>query len=177
MPNWCSNTLTISHEDPAQIARAVEGFKRGELLQTLVPNPAGEWSYDWCCSNWGTKWDVGGDGHGEPEVSNDGRTMTVNFDSAWSPPTVAYDAMLEQGFDVEAMYYEPGMAFAGIYSDGSDDNYNLADMNSQDVRDALPEMLDEMFGISECMAENEDPEPLTEWYVQGAKEKGLIENE
>jgi hypothetical protein len=32
-----------------------------------------------------------------------------------------------------------------------------------------------MFAISETMKDYEDEEPLTEWYVTGAKEKGLID--
>lgn len=177
MPNWCGNTLTLTHEDPAEIRRAADAFQKGEFLQTLVPNPSGEWDYDWSCSNWGTKWDVGGDGAGEPDISEDGRAMTVYFDSAWAPPTAAYDAMTQQGFGVQAMYYEPGCAFAGIYSEGYDDHYDLTDMNSHDAKDALPSELDDYFAISDTMAEYEDEEPLTEWYIQGAKDKGLIKDE
>ncbi len=176
MPNWCSNTLSLSHEDPKEIARAVEAFKRGELLQELVPNPSGEWDYDWSVNNWGTKWDVGGRDANDPEVSEDGKTATFWFDSAWAPPTTAYDAMCEAGFGVEAMYYEPGMAFAGIYSDGADDNYDLSAMDSRAVQNAIPTELDAEFGISEMLAEDEEEEPLTEWYVDGAKAKGLIKN-
>jgi hypothetical protein len=32
MPNWCSNMLTLTHEDPAMITRARDAFARGELL-------------------------------------------------------------------------------------------------------------------------------------------------
>jgi len=177
MPNWCSNTLTLTHEDPKQISRAAEAFQRGEFLQELVPNPSDEWDYDWSCSNWGTKWDVGGRDYSDPEVSEDGRSMTVYFDSAWAPPITAYDAMVEQGFDVEAMYYESGCAFAGIYSCGSDDYYDLSGMSSETVKQSIPADLDDYFGISEGMAEYEDEEPLTEWYIQGAKDKGLIKDE
>jgi len=178
MPNWCSNTLTLAHGDPAEIARAAEAFRRGELLNEFVPLPEAEkdnW-YDWHVSNWGTKWDVGGDDYGEPTVSEDGRSMSVNFDSAWAPPTQWYERMVEMGFDVDAMYYESGMAFAGKYVDGYDDYYEFSNMTSAEVRDMLPEDLDEMFGITEMMAEYEDEEPLTEWYVEGAKEKGLIKD-
>lgn len=178
MPNWCGNTLTLSHEDPQQITRAAEAFKKGSFLQELVPNPSGEWSYDWSVANWGTKWDVGGNDYSEPEIFDDGHTMTVNFDSAWAPPTTAYDNLVEQGFGVYAMYYESGMCLAGIYDNGSDDSYDLSGMDSQTVKDTIPSDLDDCFCISESMAEyEEDDEPLTEWYIQGAKDKGLIKDE
>ena len=180
MPNWCSNTLTLTHEDLDQIARAVAGFKNGRLLDELVPMPnstrdSDAW-YDWAVNNWGTKWDVGGEDY-EPEVSNNGHSVTFSFDSAWSPPLTAYESMMDLGFEVEGMYYEPGMAFAGIWSNGSDDYYDLSEMNNQEVEDALPSMLNDCFAISEMMYDNEDEEPLTEWYVDGAREKGLIKDE
>ena len=149
MPNWCSNSLTLKHDDPAMIDKAVAGFTDGKLLETLVPYE-GEWDYDWCVSNWGTKWDVGGDnGYIRPNPN----TLKISFDSAWAPPTEAYRAMEELGFEVKAMYYEPGMAFAGLYEDGSDDYYEYSDMNAAEVADTLPTELDEEFGISDYMAE------------------------
>jgi hypothetical protein len=174
MPNWCSNTLRLEHEDPAQITRAVEGFKKGEFFQTLVPNPTGTWDYDWCVNNWGTKWDVGGDS--DPVIES-ATAVSFYFDSAWSPPTTAYDSLVEQGFRVYGMYYESGMAYAGVYDNGDDDYYEFSGQNSSEVADMLPTELDAEFGISECMAEFEDEEPLTEWYVEGAKAKGLIKDE
>jgi hypothetical protein len=170
MPNWCGNTLRLEHEDPVQIARAVEAFKRGELLQTLVPNPDGEWNYDWCVANWGTKWDVGGDTDPSIESST---AVSFYFDSAWSPPTSAYNAMVDQGFRVYGMYYEPGMCYAGIYDNGDDDYYEFSGNSSREVADMLPTELDAEFAISETMAEYEDEEPLTEWYKDGVEAKGL----
>ena len=61
----------------------------------------------------------------------------------------------QQGFTVEFMYYEPGMNYAGVYRDGSDDYYELAE-SSDEVREQLPEDLDLAFGISENMAEWEE---------------------
>jgi hypothetical protein len=179
MPNWCSNTLTLGHSDPAEIARAVEAFKRGELLNEFVPLPESEnenW-YDWHIANWGTKWDVGGDSYGDPSITEDGRSMSVNFDSAWSPPTQWYENMQALGFDITAMYYEPGMCFAGKYDEHGDESYEFSGLTSDEVRDALPQDLDDMFAISETMADYEDEEPLTEWYVEGAKKKGLIKDD
>jgi hypothetical protein len=131
--------------------------------------------YDWHVNNWGTKWDVGGDNY-NVDIGNDGSSMTVSFESAWAPPVAWYEHMQEQGFGVIAYYYESGMCFAGKYDESGDDSYEFSNMSSDDVRDMLPEDLDDMFAISECMAEYEDEEPLTEWYVAGAKEKGLIKD-
>ena len=175
MPNWCGNTLRLEHEDPAQITRAVEAFKKGEFFQTLVPNPDGDWNYDWSVSNWGTKWDVGGDSHPDIESAT---AASFYFDSAWAPPCAAYDSLVDQGFRVYAMYHESGMCFAGIYDNGDDDYYEFSGQSSSEVADMLPQELDEQFSISEMMAEYEDDEePLTEWYVAGAREKGLIKDE
>jgi hypothetical protein len=170
MPNWCGNTLRLEHDDPAEISRAIEGFKKGEFFQTLVPNPDNTWEYDWCVNNWGTKWDVGGDS--DPVVES-ATAVSFYFDSAWSPPTTAYDSMVDQGYRVYAMYYEPGMCFAGIYDNGDDDQYEFSGQNSSEVIDMLPTELDAEFGISETMANFEDEEPLTDWYKQGVEDKGL----
>ena len=173
MPNWCANTLTLKHEDPAMITRARDAFMRGELLQEFIPCPAellettaqfgqndqeklnrekygyGSW-YDWNIAHWGTKWDVGGDGCDALHHANE---FNASFDSAWAPPTSAYERLMELGFEVRAMYYEPGMAFAGIWEDGFDDCYQYGSMNAEQIADALPEELDEAFGISESVAE------------------------
>ena len=177
MPNWCSNTLTLTHADPAMISRAKDAFKDGRLLDEFIPVPAdlketvagsfgdaekqaaleakseanreqhgyANW-YDFCVNEWGTKWDVGGEG----DFADDGdNSVTFYFDSAWAPPTKAYERLEEQGFAVSAMYYEPGMAFAGRYEDGCDDYYEYGDMSADDVENMLPNDIDEYFGISE----------------------------
>ena len=60
MPNWCQNIANITHEDLEKLDAIVEELKKDdpELFNSLVPNPAGEWQYDWCVANWGTKWDA-----------------------------------------------------------------------------------------------------------------------
>jgi hypothetical protein len=149
MPNWCSNSLTLTHTDPAMIDKAVAGFTDGKLLETFVPYE-GEWDYDWCVSNWGTKWDVSGDnGYTRPNPN----ILKISFESAWAPPTVAYSRLEELGFRVEAMYYEPGMCFCGMYADGSDDYYEYSDMTAEEVADTIPSELDEEFCISDQMAD------------------------
>jgi hypothetical protein len=126
--------------------------------------------YDYCVGEWGTKWDTGEQGN--TDISPDGRILHTGFDTAWSPPIAAYEKLLELGFRVKAMYFEPGMGFAGIWEDGIDDCYSdWGDSNG--AKATLPTELDDCFGISESQAEyeaeNEDEEELTEWIKDGAE--------
>jgi hypothetical protein len=110
--------------------------------------------YDYCVNEWGTKWDVGGNDYNEPQQDSPNK-ITMSFDSAWAPPTAAMDKFMDLGFSVRLYYYEPGMCFAGIYDENGDNYFELGDMTSDQVAEEIPFELDEMFGISECMAEYE----------------------
>jgi hypothetical protein len=109
--------------------------------------------YDWQVANWGTKWDIC---EATITPSDDGYSATLGFDTAWSPPIAAYEKLLDLGFSIRAYYYEPGMCFAGIWEDGVDDFYEYSDMTSAQVAEEFPTELDEMFCISESMAEWEE---------------------
>jgi len=124
MPNWCLNKLTISHEDRSKVMEFVHAYKEGKVCEHYLPRPQDQDWYEWNISNWGTKWDIGSDNneaHGlKPTVV--GNQATMSFDSAWSPPVGLYEKLQELGFSVEATYFEPGMAYCGIWRDG-DDHY------------------------------------------------------
>jgi hypothetical protein len=106
--------------------------------------------YDWCVNEWGTKWDVGADGNPAQDIPGG---LMLGFDSAWSPPTAAYEKLMDQGFRIRAMYYEGGMAYAGVWEDGQDDYYEYSGLDSKGIAETLPVELDEAFGISESVAE------------------------
>jgi hypothetical protein len=114
--------------------------------------------YDFCVAEWGTKWDVGGSDYGNPTITEDGK-MIAGFDSAWSPPTNAMERLVEMGFTVKLYYYEPGMCFAGIWEGDehgfNDDFYEYGDMSSSEVAEQLPAELNDMFCISDTVAEYE----------------------
>jgi len=112
--------------------------------------------YDFAIGEWGCKWDIsnGGDDYKIKKVDA-GYTVTLSFDTAWSPPINFYDKLVELEFDVEAMHYEPGVNFCGQYFDGSEENYDLSSLTSDEVKEQVPEELDNTFGISEQMAEYE----------------------
>lgn len=182
MPNWCTNSLTVTHEDPAELQRFADAWNSGELFQTLIPRPRDldivsspgttdeelqvlysanqekygytSW-YEWNVSNWGTKWDVGRAEHEEP-VTIDQGSIDISFDSAWSPPVGAYEKLSEQGFEIVGYYYEPGCGFCGCWTNDHDDYYDFNGLSSADVKEQIPEDIDAMFGISESMAEWEE---------------------
>ena len=182
MPNWCNNGITLRHADPAMIQRAAKALQEGNFLQEFIPCPQelldavanfttnedlvaqhgySSW-YDFNIAKWGTKWDVNSD---NVEIE-DANTLTAAFDSAWAPPTTAMERLTEMGFTVKLYYYEPGMAFAGIWEDGIDSYYEYSDMSAAEVAECFPKELDEMFCISESMAE---------WEAENAEDEENID--
>ena len=179
MPNWCNNTLVIKHQDPAMITRAMKPFVEGKFLNEFVPIPESlhivsgsvgekdraeheaqmtanlaahgykDW-YDFSVNEWGTKWDVG-DSDGINDIQPN--ELTVFFESAWAPPLAAYDKMTALGFEIEAMYDEPGMAFCGRWTNASGDEYfEYGGMTSDTAEQELPKELNETFSIAENIA-------------------------
>jgi hypothetical protein len=164
------------------IERARNAFNEGALLNEFIPIPASlqivsgrvgdddnpeqialeaaqknnievngykDW-YDFCIGEWGTKWDVGADGNLAQDIPGG---LMLGFDSAWSPPIQAYEKLMDQGFRIRAMYYEGGMAYAGVWDNGEDDYYEYSGLDSKGIAETLPVELDEAFGISESVAE------------------------
>jgi hypothetical protein len=127
--------------------------EQAKLIEQTEANRAnhgyGNW-YDYCVNEWGTKWDVGADGNPAQDIPGG---LMLGFDSAWAPPCAAYEKLVEMGFEIRAMYYEPGMAYAGIWEDGQDDYYEYSGLDSKGIAETLPVELDEAFGISESVAE------------------------
>ena len=135
---------------------------------------AGNW-YDFCVSRWGTKWDVDPYEKIEYDDQHDKNGITFGFDSAWSPPMGIYEELVEQGYEVVAYYYEPGMCFVGKFDNGCDECYDCGGQTSATIRDAIGDELDDMFGISESMAEYEEEEKddVQVWYEDAVESKGL----
>jgi hypothetical protein len=79
-------------------------------------------------------------------------TLTIGFDSAWSPPLEAYEKLCDMGFSIKAFYYESGCAFCGVWDNGNDESYDIQG-NSDWVKLNIPKEIDEEFAISSNMAE------------------------
>ena len=204
MPNWTTNIITNKHEDKSLID-AIEATKNSEVgvLQTIIPCPAElcdedltTWShgpeqvardkkkkamqdkygyeswYEWNIAHWGTKWDLCDVGINRI----DDNTIEVNCQTAWSPPTHAFETMIDRGYEVRALYVGEGCEYAGIWDNGQDDYYNTTD-GSKDAARKLPKELDETFNIVEQLEEweRENEEDLTLWIKDGIEANKAIE--
>ena len=185
MPNWCDNQVTITGPNSVidkieKIANEEKGA--GGLLNFFHPMPKelrdttadgskdeemikkygySDW-YGWACDNWGTKWDIS-EFYG---VDRQGDTISFGFSSAWSPPIGAYETFImnmseqKQDVSVKAYYYEGGCDFMGCWDNGDDDCYAPSQLKSTDDwwNDGIGAELDDMFNITESMAEYEAEE-------------------
>ena len=128
--------------------------------------------WDWRVQNWGTKWEISPEGL-EYERDEDGNydngglgphaRITGWFDSAWSPPIDALAFYAEANPDVRIRidYNETGMCFVGCaeWEEGEcqfDDYHDYSGFDSKTVRDAIGAEMDDMWNISESMAEWEE---------------------
>jgi hypothetical protein len=132
MPNWCLNNITVEHEDSAMVDRFEKAYNEGKTCEEFLPVPEGYYDderwYDWCANNWGTKWDIGAKGEDQGlKATRVGNQVSASFDSAWAPPIGLYDKLFELGYNVKATYWEPGMAYCGIWDNGYDNYIEYTD--------------------------------------------------
>lgn len=183
MPNWCDNSLTLTHDDPAMIKRAIRAFENSTFLNEFIPcpkelNETVSGSYgdkeeqdllmaqqagnikNYGYATWYDfaigEWGTKWDVGGGDVNKIDKNNVKFYFQSAWAPPIEAYRKFEDLGFSINAFYHEPGVCFAGQYYDGNDDCYDLSGMNSEQAKEQLPVEVDEEFSISEQMKEWED---------------------
>lgn len=170
MPNWTSNRATITGPAPviAEIAEILND-PVGDLLGWMVSEPANndDW-YNWRVNNWGTKWPIS-DVYFENSADED--TIEFTFCSAWAPPAEAFRTWAESDGRVEFRleYWEPSVGFVGtaVY-DGDVYTDDSVDMNTDPSE--YRRIASDAWGYEEY----EEPEPLTEWYQDGVKQKGLV---
>ena len=156
--------LNFFHPMPKQLEDTTSPSSSADKPQPMVEG-FDNW-YDWRVENWGTKWEVNefyGVDRQHLNDSLDESIISFGFSSAWSPPINAYQTfimnMSEKNLDVsvKAYYYEGGCDFMGCWDNGDDDCYAPSDYKSTDDfwQDGIGSTLDEMFNITEPMAEYE----------------------
>ena len=142
-----------SDEDPKQIEL------EAQEAANIATHGYANW-YDYCVNEWGTKWDVGGEGD---QASQDSPTdLRMNFDSAWAPPIAAMEKFQDLGFRVKLVYWESGMCFCGVYDENGDDYLDYSDMSADEVEANINSEVDECM----CIVEN-----LREWEEMNKEEE------
>jgi len=160
MPNWCSNSITISGpvETIRQLWEAAQTASDGKfgLLEAMAP--IGEWEYGNAVDTWGTKWDISDEGleftdNGDGTASIDGW-----FDSAWAPPIGAYEKFCDDmdNCEISASYYEMGMDFAGFWNGMEEHLDDLHEVWKNDPDNKLFRRLDEEYNLVEQFEEYEE---------------------
>jgi hypothetical protein len=151
-PNHCGNLLVIKGK--AALLKEFREFARGkgpawngvvdekkdspldlhkfvpvppEVLNAKKNNRSDAFSsggYEWCCSNWGTKWGVY-----DIELTELKGALQYQFLTAWAPFNVSVLMAMSERFlelEFELKYAEAGMGFAGIMTASggeADDQY------------------------------------------------------
>ena len=130
-----------SDEEPDQ--KALEEA----TARNIATHGYGNW-YDYCVNEWGTKWDVGGEG--DQATVTGPNSISMGFDSAWAPPIAAMEKFQDLGFKVKLIYWESGMCFCGLYDENGDDYLDYSDMSADEVAEAINPEVDECM----CIVEN-----------------------
>jgi hypothetical protein len=167
MPNWCTNSLTLTGKKEwiDALVKVSETDDKDIFMYLRPCMEDAEWYsenwYSWNCDNWGTKWDAN-------EVmigSRDGECIDLHFDSAWSPPITLYEYLVENGWEVEAYYYEEGMQFCGQFVDGEDSSYEVPSKKEfkEGVEMVMPlELIDFITPLYDLYDTDEDEEENVE---------------
>jgi len=201
VPNWTCNQLYIKHAEIEKIQQVLEACQKDQLFDAFVPIPDelrntvspnrdanaeslkekygySDW-YAFCVEEWGTKWDAASI-HTDGRVNHDdsGYSLSIYFETAWSPPLEWYRKIQAQGFSILAYYYEAGMGICGIIEDDLEDHYDLSDLTSREAARELPPELDQAFNIVECIQEYEEEngtgeDEVTAWYKDGVDDLKL----
>ena len=188
MPNYCNNVVEI--RGPVQVVKAlvdhsldfmkiypypkdldiVAGRSGADDSPEQIQLVAAEESnlkkygyknwYDWCVSEWGTKWNAGGSDNADMQIDfdedGDDSIALFQFDTAWAPALGVLQKLRDDHpeLSVECRYHEPGVGFMGVWTDGHDRCYD----NIEGSKDTFWQsddgrLLDETFDIVESMQE------------------------
>jgi Ferredoxin-like domain in Api92-like protein len=130
MPNWCECDLTIKgpkdellkFRDFAKTNKSVldhnrfvpypDKFKRKDEEPVNGKDGFNSGGYEWCLTNWGTKWGIC-----TPELTERKKSLLYGFECAWSPPVPLIRKMGEMfpALSFKLKYFEAGMAFQGVF--------------------------------------------------------------
>lgn len=152
MPNWCDNYVEISGPKDRVLGLLDQSLRSGFLsaIKPLIREPAEKHKiYEWCNSNWGTKWEVDLKPDYIVATIDNVKNMSLqnvmiglSFFSATTPPIAAYQVLITQGFNIRGYYYESNNAFYGWFKNGKEKYFDIDGFDNIDTK------IVEIFSIS-----------------------------
>lgn len=103
---WCVKAKFVScdeftgFDDDAKFGRGYEAFiKYVNVVADNISRFGHPTWYDWNIKNWGTKWDAS-----SAELTQKGKVLIFEFETAWSPPVPVFEYIAEHFADhIESM--------------------------------------------------------------------------
>lgn len=94
---------TLPAEEKARTERPRDGYNSG--------------GYEWCVSNWGTKWSACRELVGAVQEWGDSATVDISFSTAWSPPlpVIREASRRFPALRFDLRYFECGGQFNGMF--------------------------------------------------------------
>lgn len=158
MPNWCCNQVCLSHADEAVVQEFVSMMSTPEtLFNTIRPRPTIVKDDDimtWNNDNWGTKWEPNDFTHNVISPKD----IEIYFDTAWSPPIGIYNALIEKGWVINALYSERESEFCGRFSNEHGDELYEYDGSDPSTFTHLPSEILEFTGLLDDQDDEYDDE-------------------
>jgi len=123
MPNWCNNKIIIKGKSLNEFKKTLNTMNGEKKIvefsfHQIVPRPENCINVrSWNIDNWGSKWDI--DSCEIEYEYDDNKTISIECNTAWSPPTDWACNCLKKFDDlsIEIGYSEGGMAYFGVWKD------------------------------------------------------------
>jgi hypothetical protein len=200
MPNWCNNFVEVAHDNPAEITRLAEAYKRGEFCDAVIPVPEVLKNPETTTSYGDPDKQAAADAIREEAVKATGYQSWYDFcTSRWGTKwdvggddgtldvhpdgkllTASFDSAWAPPVGVYEELVAQGFQVRAYYYepgmcfagvwDNGDDDCYQDWGDSQGAKDILPSDLDEFFAISESQAEYEEEERMDEELYRFVKE-------
>lgn len=164
MPNWCENSVYLRHTSVQKIDEMENTLKmyptededvEGKFFIQYLPRPANvsdKEIRDWNNDAWGTPC--------EPQYISYKREneneISIQMDTAWTPPIKFYKKLVATGWTVDALYHESGYCFCGQFTNDNNDECYDYDTDDKSTLEKIPKAVLEFTGILDELSNSDD---------------------
>ena len=144
MPNACEVTIMVTPNKSSNLTLLLKAIANKKLIATFIPEDVPENErYMFRLKNWGTTNEVeefiGGVDYNQLDVTDPNETITLSFETDWSPPIGFFQHLEIIGFTIRAYWNEPTEAFCGKLEYGIVTQYDVELPIKAEIRSILDE--------------------------------------